>query len=58
MVVNIQDIYDILSKHYERHSSLFLTREAKTKDVFFYNFNFPQNARQMIEAMNAMSQSS
>ena len=58
MVVNIQDIYDILSKHYERHSSLFLTRETKNKDAFFYSFNCTHNARQMIEAMNAMSQSS
>ena len=57
MSVNILDIYGILSKHYERHSSLFLTREAKCKDEFFYNFNCPYNARQMIEAMNAMSQS-
>lgn len=58
MVVNIRDIYDVLSKHYERHSSLFLTREAKNKEAFFYNFRCPQNAQQMIEAMNAMSQSS
>ena len=58
MVVNIQDIYDILSKHYERHSSLFLTRETKNKDAFFYSFNCTHIARQMIEAMNAMSQSS
>lgn len=58
MVINIQDIYNIISKHYERHSSLFLTREAKNKDAFFYSFNCPHNARQMIEAMNGMSQSS
>lgn len=57
MVVNILDIYCILSKHYERHSSLFLTRKAKNKDEFFYNFNCPYNARRMIEAMNVVSQS-
>ena len=57
MVVNIKDIYDILSKHYERHSSLFLTREAKSKYDYFYNFSCPYNAWKMIEAMNAMSKS-
>ncbi len=57
MAVNILDIYDVLSKHYGRHSSLFLTREAKKKDAFFYNFNCPYNAQHMIEVMNSMSQS-
>ena len=57
MLVEIEDIYDILSKHYERHSSLFLTREVKSKDTLFYNFKCPTNARQMIEAMNVMSES-
>lgn len=57
MIVSIKDVNDILSKHYERHSSLFLTREAKHKDTFFYNFNCPQNAQRMIEVMNSMSHS-
>lgn len=56
MSVKIEDIYAILSKYYKRHSSLFLTREAKSKNSFFYNFKCPQIAQQMIEAMNVMSE--
>ena len=57
MLINIQDIYDLLSKYYQRHSSLFLTREAKRKDAYFYNFSCPQNVRQLVDAMNAMAKS-
>ena len=54
-MISIQDIYDILSKHYERHSSLFLTREINSKDSFFYNFSCPRSTQQLIDAMNAAS---
>ena len=56
--INILEIRKIMLRYYERHSSLFLTREAKCKDEFYYNFNCPYNTWQMIETMNAMSQSS
>ena len=55
MFINVQNIYDIVSKHYERHKSLFLSRDVKSSDAFFYNFNCPENAQQLISAMNAMS---
>lgn len=55
MFIKVQDIYDIVSKHYERHKSLFLTRDVKSNDAFFYNFNCPESAQQLISAMNAMS---
>lgn len=56
-MVNIVNIYAILTKHYEQHSSLLLTREVKSNHAFFHNINCSHNMRQLIEAMNAMSQS-
>ena len=55
-MIRLEDINCIISRHYKMHSSVFLTREVKSKDGYFFNFSCPKQTRTLIDAMNVMSQ--